>query len=533
LGIGQDITERKRAEAELRESEERLRLALRAAHQGLFDLNVQTSEVIVNDGYALMLGYDPATFTETNESWRRRLHPEDRDRTSQAYRDYIEGRTSEYRVEFRLRTKRGDWKWILSLGKLVAWDDAGRPLRMLGTHTDISEQKRAEETREQLRRQERLAAIGQLAAGIAHDFNNTMAVIVLYAQMVTAQSELLPETRARVRVIEEQAYRATELIGQILDFSRRAQLARRPMQIQPLLKEMVKLWRRTLPETISVTLDLPGGGCWVHADPTRIQQVLMNLATNARDAMSGGGEIHIRLREQTFADETDTPLPSLSRGAWVRLEFADTGDGMSDEVRAHLFEPFFTTKAPGEGTGLGLAQIHGIVKQHGGDITVATSMGQGTTFTIFLPARPPPTMDRTAASESEVRMTGSGQRVLVVEDNAMTRQALTDSLMALGYRPIPAAHGREALALLAADGEAPVELIVSDLTMPEMGGQALVSTLRDRGDRVPVLILTGHIRDEEISSLEALGGVRCLHKPVDMSQLASSLAELLRDAPVT
>lgn len=227
----------------------------------------------------------------------------------------------------------------------------------------------------------------------------------------------------------------------------------------------------------------------------------------------------------------ERPLATLSVGDWVRLDFTDTGAGMTPEVQAHLFEPFFTTKEPGQGTGLGLAQIHGIVKQHGGEVDVASAPGEGTTFSIFLPALAAPHSEHPALSAETEVAGGAGERILVVEDNAVTRTALVDALDSLGYRPVAAVDGHAALAQLA-DGEAedegdPIALIISDLTMPNMGGRALARAVRERGITVPLIVLSGHIRDEEIAELEALGIRRCLRKPIEFQSLGAAVAEVL------
>jgi CheY-like chemotaxis protein len=333
-----------------------------------------------------------------------------------------------------------------------------------------------------------------------------------------------------MRVIQEQAYRATTLISQILDFSRRAQLEQQPMQLLSLLKEILKLWERTLPDDISVSLNHDGSTTWIDADPTRIQQVLMNLATNARDAMPDGGRIEITLQEIILVDDAQLPLPTLATGAWVRLDFRDQGIGMSEEVQAHLFEPFFTTKPPGEGTGLGLAQIHGIVKQHGGEVDVVSALGEGTTVSIYLPALPPPESAGGMFADANAVPQGTGERVLVVEDNVVTRGAIVETLETLGYQVLQASNGQEALAryeaACAAGGE-PIDMIVSDLSMPEMGGKALVAALREEDQHTPILILSGHIHDDEIAALEALERVRCLRKPVDFAKLAQVVAASL------
>ncbi|MBN1876587.1 MAG: PocR ligand-binding domain-containing protein [Anaerolineae bacterium] len=392
----------------------------------------------------------------------------------------------------------------------------------------INDVTQAREIQEQLQRQERMAAVGQLAAGIAHDFNNIMAIIVLYAQMI-ARVEGLPEhVQERITVIDQQAWHATRLIQQILDFSRKSVLERQPLDLLPLLKEQCKLLERTLPEDIELRLDYEPDEYIVNADLVRIQQVIMNLAVNARDAMPKGGKLRIVLSNTTETDKVRcVTCGEVSDGEWVRITVTDTGSGISPDVLPYIFEPFFTTKAPGQGTGLGLSQVYGIVKQHEGHIDVMTRVEKGTTFSVYLPVllTPPP---KARIGDIQALVQGQGETILVVEDNATLRQALMDNLSLLNYRVREAANGREALKILQQSaGE--IALVVSDLVMPEMGGQALFYTMRQLGLTSPLVLLSGHPMENELRSLQAQGLAGWMFKPLDMEQLSHLLAQLLSD----
>ncbi len=382
----------------------------------------------------------------------------------------------------------------------------------------INDVTHARDIRDQLQQQERLAAVGQLAAGIAHDFNNILAIIALQAPLVARASGLAERDRERLTIISEQTGHATRLIQQLLDFSRRAVLERRPLDLGPLLKEQVELLARTLPETIQVTLACEPGEYVVLADPTRLQQMLMNLAVNARDAMPAGGTLRLTLARQATA-----PRPDLPAGPWVRLEVADSGPGIAPAAQAHLFEPFFTTKPRGQGTGLGLAQVHGIVKQHEGEIEVQPAAGQGATFTIYLPAVAEAVSVPTPAAAPQA---GAEQMILIVEDNAVLLDAMSDTVETLGYRVIGAGNGVEALAVLAERGDA-IALVLSDLVMPVMGGEALFRAMRARGLTTPVVMLSGHPLEGELAGLKTQGVAGWLLKPPDLDDLARLLAQAL------
>jgi two-component system cell cycle sensor histidine kinase/response regulator CckA len=396
---------------------------------------------------------------------------------------------------------------------------------------DVTQER---EIQQRVQQQERLAAVGQLAAGIAHDFNNIMATIVLYAQM-SARAEGLPDrARERMATINQQAQHATRLIQQILDFGRRAVLERRPLDLLPLLKEQVKLLRRTLPESIRIELicdpDEYAAPLIVHADPTRIQQMVTNLAVNARDAMPEGGDLRIEMERIEIAAGERPPVPKMKAGEWVRVTVSDTGTGILPDVLPRIYEPFFTTKAP-LGSGLGLPQVHGIVAQHNGHINVKSRVGEGTTFSIYLPAlpiRPPEPSAATLFQELPALAQGQGETILVVEDDTTTRRALAESLRQLNYRILEAAEGQEALALLEQRGEE-IALVLSDVVMPGMGGIALLEALKKREVEVGVILLTGHPLEKEMEDLRAQGMTDWLPKPPNLERLAQVVARALRE----
>ncbi len=305
-------------------------------------------------------------------------------------------------------------------------------------------------------------------------------------------------------------------------------LARQPLDLSPFLEESLKLLRRTLPESIALHFSHGADEYRVHADPTRMEQVIMNLVINARDAMlpQRGGELSIDLSRVADRDGMQCGLcGEFMEGEWVRLTVTDTGSGIAPEVLPHIFEPFFTTKEVGQGTGLGLAQVYGIVKQHEGHLEVVTHLGAGSSFVIYLPllALHAP---RASHVQSQPSFQGQGETVLVVEDHATLRAALVDILQAMNYRSLQAANGREALALLEERADE-IALVLSDLVMPEMGGQALFHALEERGLALPMVILSGHPMKHELKELQAQGLAGWLLKPPDVEQLGRLLAQAL------
>ncbi len=403
-----------------------------------------------------------------------------------------------------------------------------------GVCIDVTEQHTLEA---QMHRQQRLAAIGQLAGGIAHDFNNLLSTIIMYAALIQRVRRLPAEAVPLSQVIIDESHRAARLIRQILDFSRRSAMAVEPVDLRAFIQETFDILQKTLPENITLSLDIAPGEYVVNADPTRIQQVLMNLALNARDAMPDGGDLRVSLaRVQTVHPNglaerrfDAATLPPLAAGEWVRLTVTDTGVGMPEDVRAHLFEPFFTTKGA-KGTGLGLAQVYGIVKQHGGEIEVETAPGRGTTFHIDLPAyHPESAREEPETTPAPFDLEGHGETLLLVEDEENVRRAALQSLETLGYRVMAAADGEAALNIYeTAHNGKDIALVITDLVMPGMSGRELLQRLRQINPELRAVALTGHVLQEEAEVLRREGLAELVYKPLDLNMLARVVRRALQ-----
>lgn len=386
-----------------------------------------------------------------------------------------------------------------------------------------------EERENQLRiqSQERLATVGQLAAGIAHDFNNIMAAILVYADLLHQDPQIPESSREKLGIIRQQVERATSLIRQILDFSRRSVMEQSALDLLPFIKELDKLLGRILPETIRLELTYQPGEYWAHADPTRLQQVFMNLALNSRDAMPDGGLLKFSLSRIETRPGENRPLSEMTAGEWICISVSDTGTGVPPEVLPHIFDPFFTTKPVGQGTGLGLAQVYGIIKQHDGYLDVYSEVGKGTCFDLYLPALPGKG-NASRSPESGAQPLGRGELVLVVEDNTDTRQALQALLEALQYRVLTAANGQEALEVFESY-QSEIVLVVSDLVMPRMGGIALLHALQERWPGVKMLLITGHPMEIEDQIVLEVGAVNWLQKPFTIKSFTQAIQALLQN----
>lgn len=381
-----------------------------------------------------------------------------------------------------------------------------------------------QETQQQLVQQERLAAVGQLAAGIAHDFNNILAVIVLYAQLLQRTSHLSMHDHKRLQTIVEQGDRATQLIQQILDFSRKSIIERRPLFLPPFLKGLEKLLVRILPETIQLTVRIEEGHLEIQGDPTSLQQLLMNLAVNARDAMPDGGELQFIVAKLDLLSRDMLPFPELHHGKWVVIRVQDNGVGMEPDVRKKVFEPFFTTKPPGQGTGLGLAQAYGIVRQHDGYISCTSVAGEGTEFFIYLPASVSEPFNNKTADDTIQK--GSGERVLVVEDNVSALTVIQEILELLNYQVVTASNGQEALDLLQSRSD--IAVVLSDVVMPEMGGYALFKAIGEQYSHLKIILMSGYAKPLEKSSWAELQNVAWMRKPFSIDDLAGAVFKALK-----
>ena len=409
--------------------------------------------------------------------------------------------------------------------KLQKWGDQDV---MLVVVRDVTEAQLAQR---QALLQDRLAAVGQLAAGIAHDFNNILGTIMLYSELLLNDQSISTKGKERIDTIFNQAKRGSTLTTQVLDFSRRSIMEKHPIDLVPFFTDLEQLLSRTLPENVKIKMDFNGEpGYFINADPTRMQQVIMNLALNARDAMPKGGELTFTL-DQVEVQTGQPPYPGMQAGNWVRMHVSDTGSGIDPDVMLHIYEPFFTTKPQGKGTGLGLSQVYGIVKQHNGFIDADSTPGEGTTFMIYLPAITEHV--ETDDTKGEIlTQTGRGETILVVEDDDATRNAICEILESQGYTIFCAEDGAVALSELEArDGG--IELIISDLVMPNMGGRDLYDEVSDRYPNIKMVLITGYPLGGHTRELLDRQRVTWLQKPVTSETLAQTVQFMLKTEILT
>jgi PAS domain S-box-containing protein len=526
LGIAQvarDITERKRATESLRANEATLAVAQRIGQFGSWELDLEnTDELNANalrwsDEMFRIAGLEPGSVAVTNEFFFSLVPAADHAAIEKAFANAIRERHT-YSITHRLVRADGSVRIVSETAQIFLDDKTGRPLKVVGIAHDITDRRRLEE---QIRESQKMDALGTLAGGIAHDFNNILTAINGYTELAQLALKENPVVRGYLGSVLQAAKRAAHLVRQILTFSRQEQLERRPTQLLPVVAETLNLLRATIPTTTAFDLSLASDAPVVFADPTQIHQILMNLGTNAWHAMKGrSGRLGVTLERFQVDARLAAATHGLQPGTYARISVSDTGSGMDPATLARIFEPFFTTKPTGEGTGLGLAVVHGIVDNHDGAITVDSQPGIGTVFRVYLPAFAGEALG--APSELGEGPRGNGERILVIDDEEPLAQLGQKTLSALGYEVEFATRPALALSMVRADPQR-FALIVTDQTMPELTGLQLAERLQLIRPGLPIILMTGYAALVTPELAEAAGIRQVLIKPTSIGALGAAV----------
>jgi PAS domain S-box-containing protein len=523
----QFITERIHIEEALRLSQDKFRSAMQHSPIGMAVVGPDGRWLEVNPALCKIIGFTRGELLVTD--FQSASHPDDREIGSKFLKQMLEKQIENYQVEKRYLHKAGHVIWV-QLNVSLAWNPDGTPRHFVAQIQDITERKRAEEQRkkleEQLRKAQKMEALGTLAGGTAHEFNNILGIIIGYSDL--ARMELGDDHRV-ARHLEEvlkASQRAKEIVQQILTFTRQQKDQRELILLHPIVADAVKLLRTTMPEKVEIVTDIAPGASAILGNPTQIHQVLINLCTNAWHAMKdGAGLIYIRQRTVTLDESASATHPALHAGPYVRLSIEDNGKGMEADTLARIFEPFFTTKGPGKGTGLGLAVVHGIIQAHDGAVVVQSQPGLGTTFHLYFPAELAAPAEPLSAGPASMP-TGAGQHILLVDDEVALAQAANLSLARLGYRVTSVHSAAEALKTFHQQPGG-IDLVITDLTMPGMNGIDLASALHEARPELPIILASGFGGLRTAHFARGPGRRAVLQKPFTTELLARTVHQLL------
>jgi two-component system cell cycle sensor histidine kinase/response regulator CckA len=512
--------------ASAHEVPEHLALAAQATNDAVRVWTVTSGALAWPQGLETLLGYSGSAGTSDIGFWQKQIHPQDRARTAASIHDALAGESDHWTGEYRFRHMDGSYLDLLERARIVR-DDKGKAVRFVGSLMNVTARKQLQD---QLVRSQKMEAFGQLAGGVAHDFNNFLTTILGYSDLLLDELGMKGAIADHISEIRNAAGRASVLTAQLLAFSRKHPLAPCVVDVNPLLSNLERSLLRLLGENISVQCHFERGkeGMHTKVDPGQLTQIILNLVVNARDAMPRGGCLALETCSAVVEVPEDRELgcEDLPAGEYVRISVADNGAGMSDEVKQHLFEPFFTTKDEGRGSGLGLATSYGIVRQSGGHICVESELGKGTTVKIFLPKVPAPPAPNYKRPGANKLPTGV-ETILVLEDDISVRHISVRVLRGLGYHVLEAANGDDAQQLIAKSADKHIDLLLTDMVMPQMSGRCFADWMGKASPGTKVVFISGYLQESLHPGDRRDQEMFFLPKPFDPQQLATKIREAL------
>ena len=517
------MMEREAAQAQSEDWRSRYEAAVLSSGNLLYDIDLRTNKVVWGGDTRKVLGFSPRELGDA-EAWMACVHPEDLGKLRRDGAGSRIGEGGSRTLEYRVRRKDGTWLDVEDTGQVVR-PPLGEAVRAIGFLKDVSERKRLDA---QLREAQKMEALGNMAGGIAHDFNNILGAILGYGEMAAERAPQDARLRQQLGAIVDAGRRGKLLVDQILTFTRRGAREKRPVALRPILSEVCDLLAASTPRDVVLRLHVDDDSATILGDPTQMHQLVMNLATNGVQAMQAGGALELGLSIEQLETPRSLTHGRLEAGPYAVVRVSDSGSGIAPEVLPRIFEPFYTTKGPGRGTGLGLALVHAIVREHRGAIDVRTAPGAGSTFAVYLPLTSPGGQRKRAGErqDSSVRTAAvhaQGQTVLVVDDDAAMLSLAEEMLAELGYEPVGYPGGEQALAAFEAKPER-FDAVLSDERMPGLSGVELAARVKSMRPTLPVLIATGYGGPDLEQRARAAGVAEIVAKPYTLAALSHALS---------
>ncbi|PKL39784.1 MAG: hypothetical protein CVV44_06060 [Spirochaetae bacterium HGW-Spirochaetae-1] len=541
--VFEDITDYKTIMENLRISQERLNLALEASSDAIWDWDLTSNTLYFSPQWFTMLGYEADEYETSYDTWKSLLHPDDVSQAEEEVHKTISSRNLPYNIEFRMKTKDNQWKWILDRGKVVEYDENGTPLRFIGTHTDLTEIKRVEEEKALVERQlfqaQKMEAIGTLAGGLAHDFNNVLGAMkgsldIMETYLGKESLNNADKIFKYLGTAQSSSQRAADIIKDLMALSRLEKERHNPVEINLALKHILQIAKNSFPKSVNLDFQFTESPIYVMGDPTQLEQVFLNLCVNASHAMTlmrpendrEGGNLNISIDILHADDDFIRNHPAARAGeTYTEITVSDSGVGINDDDKKRIFEPFFTTKDKDQGTGLGLSMVYNIVTSHDGFLGVYSESGQGTSIKVYLPRFTADDSVLRPAKETRI-FSGTGN-ILVIDDEENILSVAQEFLSQFGYTTILAPGPLEGLDIYRRDHSG-IDAVILDLSMPVMSGYDVFLELRKINPHVKVLLSSGFSHDTRVGKLLKEGATGFIAKPYSRSMLSEKIKDVLK-----
>jgi PAS domain S-box-containing protein len=517
-----ETTDRRLTERALRQSEERFKFVARAVSDVVWDWDLAANSIWWNDGFLTTFGFIAGEIEPSVASWTGRIHPDERQRVVDGIHHAIATGAELWEAEYRVARKDSTYAVVLDRG-IILRDAAGRGTRMVGGMRDLTAHKQLEA---QSLRAQRMESIGTLAGGIAHDLNNVLTPIMLSIELLRGDAAIDPRRQKILDSIHANSRRGADLVRQVLSFARGVDGQRTAIRLLPLINELEGIISPTFPRNIRIVTEVAPGVWPITADPSQLHQVLLNLLVNARDAMPSGGTLTLTAANVTIDAQFAGMSQDAKEGTYVVLQVTDTGIGIPPALRERIFDPYFTTKKPGHGTGIGLATVHTIVRNHGGFLHVESEVGQGTTFRIYLPSDPALRSTVTAPPFPAILPRGRNELILVADDEPSIRDITRQTLEASGYRVLTAADGAELVAHFAQRAK-DISVVLTDMMMPVMDGAMAIQVMQRINPAARIIAASGLDSGKYRSAATGAGVHDFLPKPYTTETLLKLIREVI------